>query len=473
MSRSKPSATVTAVGELTTRLDSIRAELEALEQIDEPTDTEATRARALLAEFDTTQAQLQEARLAHVRSVARVPGALERSEGPTLWQRTGDPWDPGTDTDLKSRALFAVDRVEGCGDDVKERAHAALGAAKGRERTALAQWAVLTSAPAYERACSRLLADPVNGHRGFEDDELRAYQDVENYRRAMSLTDSSGGFLAPFVLDPSIILTNTGAVNPLRSIARLEMTASDTWNGVSSEGVTAEWLDEASEASDASPSFAQPSIKPRKAGAWVQGSFEVIADTNIGVQLGPLIADAFDRLEAVAFTTGNGTTQPKGVITAVSGAAGSVVATGTADTYALDDVYAVQNALPPRWRPGARWMAALEVINLTRRFAEAATNEQASLVKDMGEGVPQRMLGWPLHENSQMDGVIGAAADNYILLAGDFTQFCIVDRIGTTLVYEPLVKGANRRPTGEAGWFAYKRTGSDVLVPDAFRVLNA
>jgi predicted phage gp36 major capsid-like protein len=40
------------------------------------------------------------------------------------------------------------------------------------------------------------------------------------------------------------------------------------------------------------------------------------------------------------------------------------------------------------------------------------------------------------------------------------------------MVYEPLVKGANGRPTGEAGWFAYWRVGSDVVNADAFRLLN-
>jgi HK97 family phage major capsid protein len=459
------------VGELTTQLDSIRAELDQLEELETPTDEQAGRAVQLLADFDATNIQLRDARREAVRAAASNPAG--REGGPTLWQRGGNPWDPNADTALRSRALGAVDRVEGCGDDVKERAHTALRAAKGRDADALAQWTVLTSDPAYERAAGRLLADPLNGHRSFDDDELRAFQAVENYRRAMSLTDAAGGFLAPFVLDPSIILTNTGAVNPLRTIARLETTTADTWNGVSSAGVTAEWLAESSEAADASPSFAQPSITPKKAAAWVQGSFEVLGDTNIGAQLGPLIADAFDRLEATAFTVGNGTTQPKGVITAVSAVGGSVVATTTADTYALADVYKTQNALPPRWRPGARWMAALEVINMTRRFAEGSTNAQTALVQDMGEGVPQRMLGWPLHENSQMDGTVDASQNNYLLLAGDFRQFCIVDRVGTTLVYEPLVKGANRRPTGEAGWFAYKRTGSDVLVPDAFRLLNA
>jgi len=39
-------------------------------------------------------------------------------------------------------------------------------------------------------------------------------------------------------------------------------------------------------------------------------------------------------------------------------------------------------------------------------------------------------------------------------------------------MYEPLVKGAAGRPTGEAGWFAYWRVGAKVSTSAAFRVLT-
>jgi HK97 family phage major capsid protein len=56
-------------------------------------------------------------------------------------------------------------------------------------------------------------------------------------------------------------------------------------------------------------------------------------------------------------------------------------------------------------------------------------------------------------ENSDMDGTwnVAATADNYILLYGDFSNFIIADRIGSTLETVPNVMGANNRPTGERG----------------------
>ena len=85
------------------------------------------------------------------------------------------------------------------------------------------------------------------------------------------------------------------------------------------------------------------------------------------------------------------------------------------------------------------------------------------------------LLGRTMYENSNMDGVINAAAteSNYCLLYGDFAAgFVIVDRIGSTLELVPHLVGSNRRPTGQRGALLWFRTGSDVVIPNAFRLLS-
>jgi hypothetical protein len=49
----------------------------------------------------------------------------------------------------------------------------------------------------------------------------------------------SGGFLIPFQLDPTIILTSGGSVHPFREIARQVVATGALWNGVSSTGAVA------------------------------------------------------------------------------------------------------------------------------------------------------------------------------------------------------------------------------------------
>jgi HK97 family phage major capsid protein len=60
-----------------------------------------------------------------------------------------------------------------------------------------------------------------------------------------------------------------------------------------------------------------------------------------------------------------------------------------------------------------------------------------------------------------------------ILLAGDFSEYVIYDRVGVEMRYVPVVMDATTaRPTGQAGWFAFWRTGAEAVNPNAFRVLK-
>ncbi|WP_405994967.1 phage major capsid protein [Streptomyces sp. NBC_00986] len=468
-------------------LEALRSELFELEDVEEPDEEQVTRARTLLTEVDTAQEAFDE-QLAHeqrvdaVRAAATVPGSQERpsGDGPQHMRSRGNPYedldrvrganltDRATKADLRSRALYAVElAAEELSEDQQERVERLV---RGDRRGRIAQHLLLTGSEDYMRAFEALLSNGGNPAL-LEDDEAAAYKLAEAHRRAMTLTDSAGGFLVPFTLDPTIILTNAGSANPFRQVSTIKTITTDTWNGVSSAGVTAEWLAESNQAADASPAFAQPSITPKKAAAWVQGSFEVLSDSGFGAEVGPLLADAKDRLEATAFALGNGSTQPKGVVTAVSAVSGSVVNSASTDTYAVADVYAVEQALPPRYRltSSPSWMANKTIINKTRQFDTAGGS---SFWANLGMGQPEQLLGAPIYEASAMDGVINASAENYSLLLGDFRNFYIVDRVGMTMVYEPLVKGSNGRPTGEAGWFAYWRVGSDVVNADAFRLLD-
>lgn len=371
--------------------------------------------------------------------------------------------------ELRSRALDAIAATSGATDAMRERASRMVEADEAGE---VARWALVASDPAYLRAFGRMLRDPLQGHMEFDASEREAFSRAKTLVRAMSLTDASGGFLVPFQLDPSITLSNTGTLNPLRQIARKVTATSDVWNGVSSEGVTAEWLAEAAEAADAAPTLAQPAITTHKGSAWVPYSFEVGMDSarNLTEELGRLLSDARDRLEATAFTVGTGTGQPKGLITAVAAVAGSRVASATADTFVVGDLYAVRDALPARYFLNGRWMFHPKIDSKIRQFGTADSH---ALFSRIGEAAPPALLGRPYHFASDMDGVIDAAQDNDIVLFGDFSSYVIADRVGTIVELVPNLVGTNHRPTGQRGLFMWWRVGADVIDTDAFRILRA
>jgi HK97 family phage major capsid protein len=201
--------------------------------------------------------------------------------------------------------------------------------------------------------------------------------------------------------------------------------------------------------------------------AYVQASFEFVADSDIANELGALFTDAFDRLEASAFALGTGGGQPWGAITRVSAAANAVVA-GTSGSvnaadFVLADVYAVDNALPSRYRANASWVANIAVLNRIRRFGEGSTGN-SGFWTDLGPSFPSQLPSHGVYECSEMDSTIVSGSTDYVLALADWRQgYVIVDRLGTTLLHQPMVVGSNRRPTGEVGWAVFKRVGADVL----------
>ena len=164
--------------------------------------------------------------------------------------------------------------------------------------------------------------------------------------------------------------------------------------------------------------------------------------------------------------TGTGSSQPTGLITALSGTgpqvAGSSGAAGAADLVAAD-IFALVNALPARWRGnGATFLSALAVINKIRQLNAGTAAYQSTFWADFGMGTPSALIGYPIHEVSDMDATIVSGSNDDVILFGDISQYFIVDRIGLELAYNPMVLGANRRPTGEAGWVAFWRPGANV-----------
>lgn len=377
--------------------------------------------------------------------------------------------------DLRSAALRIVDTAHRSGelpDGAAERVARLVDQPESQaERTLAARWAVTAGAPEYRTAFAKLLADPQRGHLLWTPGESEAYRAVAAVRtefRAMSLNDNAGGYMVPLTLDPAILLTSAGSINPLRQISRVVQTVTDGWQGVTSAGATAEWKTESAEAADGSPSIAPAPIPVHFGDSFVPYSFEVGMDAvNFLNELQGVLLDAAAQLMATAYTTGTGAGQPKGVITALAGTASEINGSGT-EVLTAADAFALQNALPARFQARAQWCAHLATINA---LAQMETANGSLKFPELRNG---QLLRKPLNELSNMDGTTDAAVtgSNYSLVYGDFTNFVIVDRIGTTLEIVPHLTGPNGRPTGQRGALMWFRTGSDVVVPNAFRLLD-
>ncbi|MBX9425433.1 phage major capsid protein [Streptomyces lateritius] len=479
------------------RLNDIKAELERLGEKDDLTTEDETSFDELTREFaevDGHRRQLErKSALERVRSATKTterrPAATQvRAIGGSS---TGDydtdpilnpdsvedcrfrnPWDLSevrtfgqskaqVARELSARAKSAVEKMGGANDAVRATAtHILEQWDDGDSR--IARLCLATSSPEYLRAWSKVAAG--RGHM-ISPDEQKALE------RAMSLTDSAGGYLVPFQLDPTVIITANGSRNQIRQVARQVVATGDTWNGVSSGAVAWSWDAEATEVSDDATTFAQPQIPVYKAAGFVPISIEALEDeANVTQEVARLLAFGRDVLESSAFVTGTGVGQPTGIVTALAGTS-SEIATTTAETFAAADIYKLDGALPARYRSNASWLANRGIYNLVRQFD---TNGGAQLWERINADVPPMLLGRPALESEDMDASwnTAAAGDNYISVYGDFSNYVIADRVGMTVEFIPHLVGANRRPTGQRGWYAYYRVGADSVNDGAFRMLN-
>jgi HK97 family phage major capsid protein len=284
-------------------------------------------------------------------------------------------------------------------------------------------------------------------------------------------TDSLGGFAVPVELDPTILPTSDGVVNPYRQISRVVQTTAKTWEGVSSAGVVATRRGEGDEADDNSPTLAQPTAETTRVDVFIPFTIELQASwSGMQGELARMIQDAKDVEEVSSFTTGDGSDpNPQGLITGAT----ITVSTATTAVFASPDLDAVEDGLGSRFRSRAQWMGSRTVYNLIRHFADDNGPDLWVRIADplnRGGNIGHTLLGYQANENSSM--ATATTSNSKILVLGDFAYFLIVDKIGLNMELVPHLFGSNGRPTGTRGFFAYWNNTSKVLSPNAFRVLK-
>jgi HK97 family phage major capsid protein len=333
--------------------------------------------------------------------------------------------------------------------------------------------------PAYNSAFGKMLADPQSGHLRFtpaEVEAVRVASAAEAQRNLNVTTGSAGQFAIPFALDPSIIMTNTGVLNPIRDLARIEtIVGATTWKGVASDGVVAAFGAEGAVANDASPTLVQPTITVQKAFCFVPFTIEASQDWG-GLQdeLVRLMNDAKNVLEATKFLLGTGTNEPGGILNI--GSTGGLtttqrVQTAVSATYAVGDPWLLKAQLPPRFIPATTYAAGPAIWDKTYRFVAQGSTTEPRQFADGDRGGD--FLGAPKSEMSTF--VTTTTTASRIMVAGDFkTGYRIVDRVGGTAELIPHLFGSaqGNLPTGMRGLYYYWRVGGGVVAPNALRYLE-
>ena len=245
------------------------------------------------------------------------------------------------------------------------------------------------------------------------DPDRRAGRRRQEIHRTADHLDASGGHLMPFTLDPTIILTNNGVVNPIRQLATVNSVATDNWQGITSAGsprrtTLIEVSDDIDLLGRRSPST-RAGVRPVLGAGRVRlrrcrpispvrrrqrpaGTERVHA----GYRHRPAVRAHHRRPPVVATTTGQ--TRSSGV---------------TSTCCKL-------KAVAPATRRNGVWMANLNVLNLIAEFDTGpAPCTGCSPTAPSAVGASGQIRLRPPDENRRWT-VIDAAASNKILAYGDF-----------------------------------------------------
>jgi HK97 family phage major capsid protein len=426
--------------------------------------TETTRRRRRLeAIVNSNPAALEQ--------VARqAPGQTSRGN---LWAEQVHPvgFEPAA---MRDRALRVLDHYSGqLSAAAGDRADHVLRNADTTGDTAA--WIVATANPHYLSAFAKMCADPIMGHNRFSPEEVDAVRQATQVQiRNAALqedTGTGGTYPIPFTLDPSVMLTSAGALNPIREFATVETIGTREWHGVSSAGITAGYVPELTPATDASPTLAQPIIRTAQGRAFVQASIELFADwSRIQQEMARLLDDARSTVDATEFVTGNGTDRPTGLLSI--GSTGSLsttqrVLSATTNAYALADPWNLKAQIPARFQPDSVFLASPSIFDVTYRFIGG--NSAEPLQFDSGRSGP--FLGRPKGEVSTL--TTGTVTGARLMIGGDMKRaYRIVDRLGGTAELVPFVMNTTGLPSGARGIYYYWRTGSAVVNPNALRYLE-
>lgn len=371
------------------------------------------------------------------------------------------------DTDaVRSKALRAIEAEGTMLDRHKEETERVV---RSLDPSIAARVAV-TSSPEYGRAFLKAVAGR---------EHLFTEAERQSVERAVTL-GGTAGYAVPAPIDTTIIDTGSHSTNPFRQLSTIKKITGTYWTGVTSAGVTASWDAESAEVSDDAPTLAQPQIPTFKGAAFVPFSLEAEDWTNLAGDVRTMIANAKDDLEGAAFATGNGSSAPQGVVTALDGTA-SEIAPGTAETFAKGDIDKLIGSLEARYRKNAAFVANIVWYNAIRAF-ETTINTGALLSRESVAGTVGgpgmlNLAGFPAYESSDMDAVLpnaAATADNFGLLFGDFANgYYIVDRVGLNVELIPhLFHTSNNLPKGQRGFYAWFRTGAEVVNVKAIAMLS-
>lgn len=421
------------------------------------------------------RADLEEriAKRARIAEAAADLPKIETEKAPEVMNRVDpDVVDPlrGSRAEVRDAALALLEREARATylpDDSTEKVERLLRSASSeRDGDVIGRRLLLTENEHYRSAFAKMVANP--GSPAWTADEARA---VSEFRAGpQSLTDVSGGFGVPILIDPTIILTTGASDVPILRVSRVETITNNVWKGVSAAPAAWSYDAEGAAVSDDSITVAQPVVTTYMARAFIPYTIEIGMDyPNFSNEMRRMLAEGYLQKIASQSMTGSGSA-PLGIFTAIDANAAREVVVTTSGSLAPDDALTAWNALGELWRSNASWFSSVSVESQIR---VPAANFDGLFTVDLNSEGLRVVNGRPYYTTDYAPAFSGTTGTVNLLVVGDFRNYVIAQRAGMNVEFDPILyDGTTGRPTGQRGLFAYARHGMDSVNDNAFVLLK-
>lgn len=275
-------------------------------------------------------------------------------------------------------------------------------------------------------------------------------------RNAQSVgTDTAGGHTtAPgFVSNLEAALLQFGGVRQVANVIRTATGSALDWPTVNDTSNSGALLAENTQDSEQDVTFGNLTLNAYKyTSKIVRVSAELMQDSifDMGSTIGALVGERLGRIQNTHATTGTGSSQPNGIVTAAT--LGKTTAGATAIT--MDELLDLQASVDPAYRVNGTWMMNDATRNYVRKLKSSDSNYhwQPSAIA----GDPDRLFNNPVVINQDMASIATSAKT---VLFGDVSKYLIREVLGVTLIR----MDERYADYGQVAFVAITRFDSDLL----------
>lgn len=225
-------------------------------------------------------------------------------------------------------------------------------------------------------------------------------------------------------------------------------------------GEMGEIIAENQSATNLDPSFGTVGLNTFKFGTKIITiPLELLQDSTIDIiaMINKRSRDRLGRIQNVKFTTGAGTTEPLGIVTAAN--VGKTGATGQTTTVLYGDLVDLTESIDDGYGEGRQWMFSQAIRKAIRKLTDGngrpvwIPSYDASITK----GAPDELLGFPIQINNAMPT---PAANAKSIAFGLLSEYMIRDAMEMTMFrFEDSVYLSK----GQIGFLSWARSGGNLL----------